>query len=247
MSDFKLFSKPQILFFFQKLFLFSFSFFVPHLHTPTSPYILPPHRTFYISLMLSILMIMGVIVLMMIVVCGDDTQALRDTISSLCSLNKVGQFASCCVSYDNGATITLEDSPARDCFIYDLKSTTGSVLNSLFVICFIFVLFLLFDDCHCFSSFFIFRSFQSRGLSILGRSVFSSLTNLQSLFSLLTLSSIHFFLHSFPSFWGFGSNSLVSIESGAFNGLNNLRSLSHFPLFLHHLIFNLSLHFSFLH
>ena len=186
--------------------------------------------------------------LMMIVVCGDDTQALRDTISSLCSLNKVGQFASCCGSYDNGASITLEDSPARSCFISSLGSTTGSVLTSLFVICFIFVLFLLFDDCHCFSSFFIFRSFQSRGLSVLGKDVFSSLTNLQSLFSLLlTLSSIHFFLHSFPSFWSFQSNNLVSIESGAFNGLNNLRSLSHFPLFLHHLIFNLSLHFSFLH
>ena len=148
MSDFKLFSKPQILFFFQKL--FSFSFFVPHLHTSTSPYIQPTHRTFYISLMLSILMIMGVIVLMMIVVCGDDTQALRHTISSLCSLNKVGKFASCCVSYDNGVSVTLKSSSARNCFIASLASTTGSVLTKLFVICFIFVLFLLFDDCHCF-------------------------------------------------------------------------------------------------
>ena len=43
----------------------------------------------------SILMIMGVIVLemMVIVVSGDDTQALRDTISSLCKLNKAGEFA----------------------------------------------------------------------------------------------------------------------------------------------------------
>ena len=136
MSDFKLFSKPQILFFFQKL--FSFSFFVPHLHTPTSLYILPPRRIFYISLMLSTLMIMGVIVLMVIVVCGDDTQALRDTISSLCSLNKVGKFASCCGKYDNGATITLEDTPARLCFISGLGSTTESVLTSLFVIYFHF-------------------------------------------------------------------------------------------------------------
>ena len=99
---------------------------------------------------------MGVIVLMMIVVSGDDTQALRDTISSLCSLNKVGQFASCCGSYDNGASITLASSPARNCFISSLASTTGSVLTSLFVICFIFVLFLLFDDCHCFFFFFSF-------------------------------------------------------------------------------------------
>ena len=183
-------------------FLEAFFFFVPHLHTPTSTYILLPHRIFYISLMLSTpVIIVGVIVLMMIVVSGDDTQALRDTISSLCSLNKVGKFASCCGSYDNGASITLEYSSARDCFISSLGSTTGSVLTGLFVICFIFVLFLLFDDCHCFSSFFIFRSFRERGLSVLGKDVFSSLKNLQSLFSLLlTLSFIHFFLHSSPSF-----------------------------------------------
>ena len=148
---------------------------------------------------------------MMIVVSGDDTQALRHTISSLCSLNKVGKFASCCGSYDNGASITLEDNSERLCFISGLGSTTGSVLTSLFVICFIFVLFLLFDDCHCFSSFFIFRSFQSRGLSVLGKDVFSSLTNIQTFFPLLTLSSIHFFLHSFPSFWRF------SIQQSCFN------------------------------
>ena len=190
---------------FQKpFFFFLFSFFVPHLHTPTSPYILLPHRIFYISLMLSTPVIMGVIVLMMIVVSGDDTQALRDTISSLCELNKVGKFADCCGSYNNGASITLESSPARECFISSLGSTTGSVLTSLFVICFIFVLFLLFDDCHCFSSFFIIRNFTSRGLSVLGKDVFSNLTNLNSLSPLLlTLSSIHFFLHSFPSFLSF--------------------------------------------
>ena len=93
--------------------------------------------------------------LMMIVVEGDDTQALRDTISSLCSLNSVGDFASCCASYDNGASLTLASSSAKTCFISGLTSTTGSVLTYLFVICFIFVLFLLFDDCHSFSSFLI--------------------------------------------------------------------------------------------
>ena len=80
--------------------------------------------------------------LMMIFVEGDDTQALRDTISSLCSLNSVGQFHSCCVSYDNGASLTLASSTTRSCFISGLRSATGSVLTSLFVICFIFVLFL---------------------------------------------------------------------------------------------------------
>ena len=145
--------------------------------------------------MLSIPVIMGVIVLMMIVVSGDDTQALRDTISSLCSLNKVGEFASCCGSYNNGASITLEDSQTRYCFVSTLASTTGSVLTSLFVICFIFVLFLLFDDCHCFSSFFFFRSFKSRGLSVLGIDVFSSLTILQVLFSLPFISFFTPFHH----------------------------------------------------
>ena len=67
--------------------------------------------------------------LMMIVVSGDDTQALRDTISSLCSLNKVGQFASCCGSYDNGASITLEDSPTRNCFVSGIARDTESVLT----------------------------------------------------------------------------------------------------------------------
>ena len=76
--------------------------------------------------------------LIMIVVEGDDTQALRHTISSLCSLNSVGKFASCCVSYDNGASLTLASSTARTCFIDGLSSTTGSVLTSLFVICLIF-------------------------------------------------------------------------------------------------------------
>ena len=74
----------------------------------------------------------------MIVVEGDDTQALQHTISSLCSLNSVGKFASCCASYNNGASITLEDTPARSCFIKSFKSTAGSILTSLFVFCFSF-------------------------------------------------------------------------------------------------------------
>ena len=174
--------------------------------------------------MLSILMIMGVIVL--IAVSGDDTQALRDTISSLCSLNRVGWFASCCKSYNNGASITLEYSTVRSCFISGLGSTTGSVLSSLFVICFIFVLFLLFDDCHCFSSFFFFSGFNSKQLSVLGKDVFSSLTNLNSLLPFLLFPQ---FISSFTPFHHFGvfeSSRLVSIESGAFNGLNNLVYLS---------------------
>ena len=124
-SSFHLFPFSFFLFFFSTLFHTSTP---PHLHIPL------PHKTFYISLMMPILMIMGVIVLMMIVVEGDDTQALRDTISSLCSLNSVGQFASCCASYDNGASLTLASSTARACFISSLGSTPGSILYYLFVI-----------------------------------------------------------------------------------------------------------------
>ena len=110
---------------------------------------------------------------------------------------------------------------------WEIRDSLLSTNGNVFFIWFIFVLFLLFDDCHSFPIFFIFRDFGNRGLCVLGKDVFSNLTNLQSLFPLLlTLSSIHFFLHSFPSFWSFESNSLVSIESGAFNGLNNLRILS---------------------
>ena len=117
------------------LFLFFFSFFSSTLFlTSTPPHPPSTQNLLYLSLMMSILMIMGVIVLMMVVVEGDDTQALRDTISSLCSLNSVGKFASCCVSYDNGASLTLASSTARACFLSGLASTTGSVLTYLFVI-----------------------------------------------------------------------------------------------------------------
>ncbi len=55
-----------------------------------------------------------------------------------------------------------------------------------------------------FLHFFFFRNFNYRYLSDLGKGVFSSLKNLQSLFSLLlTLPSIHFFLYSFPFLLGF--------------------------------------------
>ena len=132
MSDGIVFQKVQ-LFFIEPFFFFFFLFhLVLNLHTPL------PHKTFYIPLMMSILMITGVIVLMMmIVVEGDDTQALQHTISSLCSLNSVGQFVSCCASYNNGASITLASSPARECFISGLTSTTGSILTYLFVFSFL--------------------------------------------------------------------------------------------------------------
>ena len=72
--------------------------------------------------------IMIVLMLAVVVsVLGDDTQALRDTLSSLCSLNKKGKFGSCCGSYDI-SSVTLDSSPARDCFITSLVSNEGSLI-----------------------------------------------------------------------------------------------------------------------
>ena len=76
-------------------------------------------------------MIMMTLLVVSTCVLGDDTQALRDTLSSLCSLNKEGQFGSCCESYDI-SSVTFDSSPARDCFISSLYSKSGLIL-SLFV------------------------------------------------------------------------------------------------------------------
>ena len=76
-----------------------------------------------IMMMLMLAVVMSVL--------GDDTQALRDTLSSLCSLNKKGQFCSCCGSYDI-SSVTLDSSGVRDCFITSLSSTSGSI-TGLFV------------------------------------------------------------------------------------------------------------------
>ena len=182
--------------------------------------------------MLSIPMIMGVIVLTaVVVVSGDDTQALRNTISSLCLSNHAWwSFCSCCGSYNNGASITLEDNSTWKCFISNLTSTADFALTSLFVICFIFDLFLLFDVCHCFFSSF-FRSFEHKYITVLERGVFSSLKNLQSLFFHPLVSSFSLLL------WNLYKTSVRSIESDAFNGLENLRELY---LFLHRLVFNIT-------
>ena len=79
-----------------------------------------------------IVLMLGVVVSVL----GDDTQALRDTLSSLCSLNKEGQFGSCCASYDI-SSVTLAYSSVRNCFVSSLSSTSGSV-TYLFVFKMIF-------------------------------------------------------------------------------------------------------------
>ena len=72
------------------------------------------------------LMIMMTLLTVVVNVLGDDTQALRDTLSSLCSLNKEGHFGSCCKSYGI-SSVTLASGPAGNCFIYSLSYTSGSI------------------------------------------------------------------------------------------------------------------------
>ena len=92
------------------------------------PFIAGPKTTFTMMLLL-LITLLGVSVSVL----GDDTQAFRDTLSSLCSLNKEGNFGACCRSYDI-SSVTLASSPARNCFIDGLGSTSGSVITSLFVL-----------------------------------------------------------------------------------------------------------------
>ena len=100
---------------------------------------------------------------------GGDTMAFRDTLSSLCSLNTVGRFASCCGRYEM-RSVTLDPSEARNCFVPSITYTSGSLLTSLFVL--LFVLFAILRSN---------RSLEGRELSVLGSGVFSNLTNLMSL------------------------------------------------------------------
>ena len=78
----------------------------------------------------SLIMMMALLAVSMCVL-GDDTQALRDTLSSLCSLNKVGQFGSCCGSYDI-SSVTLASSAARNCFVFSLVSIDEGSITKLF-------------------------------------------------------------------------------------------------------------------
>ena len=87
---------------------------------------LPFITSFKVPVIMIVLMLAVVVIVL-----GDDTQALQDALSSLCSLNKKGQFGSCCANYDI-SSVTLDDSAARNCFIYSLSSTSGSITR-LFV------------------------------------------------------------------------------------------------------------------
>ena len=67
-------------------------------------------------------------------VSGDDTAALQNTLSSLCSVNSIGSFASCCKSR-NISSVDIANYKTWDCFIYELGSTLDNsrVITKLFV------------------------------------------------------------------------------------------------------------------
>ena len=106
------------------------------------------------------------------VVCGDDTNAIRDTLSSLCSLNSVGQFGSCCQEHPTGS-ILFSRRDSWSCYANEMRTNNGGDLIFLFVLSsFLQNTFLTF----------LHRDLSSKNLTDFGEYTFSSLTNLASLF-----------------------------------------------------------------
>ena len=123
---------------------------------------------------------LSIILLLLLCACPvvecDDTDALRDAVGCLCSVNSGGAFGSCCSSNSNGASLTLSDT---QCFVSGLTlDSTNQYVKQLFVT-------------HHFlqssSSPFSFHSIriEEKGLSVIPSGCFSSLSSLTSLFILL--------------------------------------------------------------
>ena len=102
------------------------SSFYPHVckHPPPHPLrfgCLSSNPPFEFSLIVLFLLISCVIA-----TTDYPTLALRDTLSSLCEVNQEGTFGSCCRAYDI-SSVSIEKSEERDCFIYDLISTSDGI------------------------------------------------------------------------------------------------------------------------
>ena len=107
---------------------------------------------------------------------SDDTSALRNTLSLLCSSNNnEGKFSSCCSISLNGASVTLNDEGCLS--KYFTADDTESSLIELFV----------FHSSYpspfhfCFILFSFNSHFEDAGLTTLPSNCFSSLTNLNTL------------------------------------------------------------------
>jgi len=164
--------------------------------------------------------------MVLVVVSGDDTQALRNTISSLCSLNTQGDYAQLCNNHDIN-DIEIDDHNTWNGFFSGLAYTPDLDVTELVI--------------------------SYAELTALGSGVFSSLKHLNSLslssnsiasiapgafsglgsFYCLDLSGNQLTVIPSGVFSGLGDltsldlgvNSIASIESGAFDGLSNLQSL----------------------
>jgi len=134
------------------------------------------------------------------VVEGDDTEAFRHTLSSLCELNKVGVFADCCSTVDL-SSVTMYTG--WDCFARNVKYK-GDFITEL--------------------------NFMKRNITSLGTGSFSSLTGLKSLTfysnGIASIDSGAFNGLSSLVSLELSSNSLVSIPSDLFTGLSSLVDLS---------------------
>ncbi len=67
------------------------------------------------------------------VVCGDDTHAVRDTFSSLCSINRGSVFSSCCREHP-ASSIDLRRRESWSCYANELKMNENGDLISMFVL-----------------------------------------------------------------------------------------------------------------
>ena len=131
------------------------------------------------------LMIMALLMVVSVSVLGDDTKALQDTLSSLCSLNKDGEFGDCCGKYDI-SSVTLDSTESWKCFLEGISFTSDSIITYLFA--FYQTQFVLYP---------IFMNFDSKNLGSLGDGVFSSLTNLMSLFLYIYNNNVLFLIRFF--------------------------------------------------
>ena len=77
------------------------------------------------------------------VVCGDDTHAVRDTFSSLCSINTGNAFSSCCREHP-ASSIDLTRLESWSCYANDMKTNENGDLISMFVFSF-FISFFFFS------------------------------------------------------------------------------------------------------
>jgi len=133
---------------------------------------------------------------------SDDTDALRNTISSLCAVNSVGAYASCCKASLNGQSLTM--SNARGCFLFSLTpKEDGQDISYL--------------------------DFSYTDLRAVGAGTFSSLKHLKSLSLFYNfISSIPegtFDGLTELTSLSLANNELVSIPPNLFSSLPNLESL----------------------